>query len=60
MSHFNFHYINNKDGATAIEYGLIGAGIALAIAAAVFLLGDQLVPVYNAVLAVLVNAAARV
>ena len=26
-------YIKNEDGATAIEYGLIAAGISLAIAA---------------------------
>lgn len=30
------------DGATAIEYGLIGAGISLAIAGAVFAFGDAL------------------
>jgi pilus assembly protein Flp/PilA len=31
----------NKSGATAIEYGLIAAGIAVAIIAAVFALGDE-------------------
>ncbi|HPD83047.1 MAG: Flp family type IVb pilin [Alphaproteobacteria bacterium] len=35
-------YFKNEDGATAIEYGLIAAGIALAISAAVFLFGDDL------------------
>ncbi len=35
-------YINNEDGATAIEYGLIAAGIALAISAAVFAFGGEL------------------
>lgn len=30
-----------EDGATAIEYGLIAAAIALAIAAVVFTLGDK-------------------
>ena len=35
-------YIKKEDGATAIEYGLIAAGIALAIAAIVFTLGDQI------------------
>jgi pilus assembly protein Flp/PilA len=34
-------YFKKNDGATAIEYGLIAAGIALAIAAIVFTLGDQ-------------------
>lgn len=32
----------NKEGATAIEYGLIAAGISVAIVAVVFLLGDDL------------------
>jgi pilus assembly protein Flp/PilA len=31
-----------RDGATAIEYGLIAAGIAVAIIAAVFALGDEI------------------
>ncbi len=31
-----------KDGATAIEYGLIAAGIAVAISVVVFTLGDEL------------------
>jgi pilus assembly protein Flp/PilA len=35
-------YLSNKDGATAIEYGLIAAGISLAIVAVVFTFGDQL------------------
>ena len=34
--------VKNTDGATAIEYGLIAAGIAVAIIAAVFALGDDL------------------
>ena len=32
----------NEKGATAIEYGLIAAGIAVAIIAAVFALGDDI------------------
>lgn len=36
-------FIKNEDGATAIEYGLIAAGIAVAIAAIVFLVGEDLV-----------------
>lgn len=35
-------YIDGTDGATAIEYGLIAAGISLAIVAAVFAFGDDL------------------
>ena len=38
-----------KDGATAIEYGLIAAGIAVAIIAAVFALGDELKTFFNGV-----------
>lgn len=32
----------NKKGATAIEYGLIAAGIAVGISAVVFTFGDEL------------------
>lgn len=35
-------YKTREDGATAIEYALIAAGIALAIAGAVYAFGDQL------------------
>lgn len=34
-------YNTNEEGATAIEYGLIAAGVALAIATIVFTLGDN-------------------
>jgi Flp pilus assembly pilin Flp len=33
-------YLKCQTGATAIEYGLIAAGIALAISASVFFFGD--------------------
>ena len=36
------NFISDESGATAIEYGLIAAGIAVAIIAAVFALGDEL------------------
>jgi pilus assembly protein Flp/PilA len=39
--------IHDTSGATAVEYGLIGAGIAIAIVAAVFALGDELVAVFG-------------
>ncbi len=39
---FKEAYLKNEDGATAIEYGLIAAGISLAIVAVVFTFGDQL------------------
>ncbi len=35
-------YVKNEDGATAIEYGLIAAGISLAIVAAVYAFGADL------------------
>jgi pilus assembly protein Flp/PilA len=35
-------FLTNKSGATAIEYGLIAAGIAVAIITAVALLGTNL------------------
>ena len=35
-------FFRDKSGATAIEYGLIAAGIAVAIIAAVFALGDDI------------------
>jgi pilus assembly protein Flp/PilA len=35
-------YVKNEEGATAIEYGLIAAGISLAIAGAVFVFGGDL------------------
>lgn len=39
---FKKAYLENKSGATAIEYGLIAAGISLAIATAVFTFGTDL------------------
>jgi pilus assembly protein Flp/PilA len=35
-------YARNEDGATAIEYALIAAGISLAVVASVFAFGDDL------------------
>lgn len=35
-------YLSNEEGATAIEYGLIAAGIAVVIAGAVFAFGGEL------------------
>ncbi len=39
----------DESGATAIEYGLIAAGIAVAIIVAVGLLGDELALLFNSV-----------
>lgn len=40
LTAFLLSYRRSTAGATAIEYGLIAAGIAMAIAASVFLFGD--------------------
>jgi pilus assembly protein Flp/PilA len=42
-------FLKNDSGATAIEYGLIAAGISVAIIAAVFALGSQLDTTYTGV-----------
>jgi pilus assembly protein Flp/PilA len=42
MSSFISRFLKNDSGATAIEYGLIAAGIAVAILAAVQHLGTSL------------------
>ncbi|MGH1457124.1 MAG: Flp family type IVb pilin [Alphaproteobacteria bacterium] len=42
-------YLKDEDGATAIEYGLIAAGIAVAIAAVVGLTGDALTGTFETV-----------
>lgn len=40
-------FMRSDEGATAIEYGLIAAGIAVAIAAIVFSVGDELVTMFT-------------
>jgi len=44
-----FAFLKNESGATAIEYGLIAAGISVAIIAAVNGLGTQLNSVFSTV-----------
>lgn len=46
---FKDAYLNNEEGATAIEYGLIAAAIALGIVAIVFTLGDQITAAFTGV-----------
>ena len=53
-------YLADKDGATAIEYGLIAGGISLAIVAAVFAFGDDLENVFNAIADSMASAAGKV
>ncbi len=52
-------YVRCEKGATAIEYGLIAAGIAVAISAIVFTMGDQLLALFTNVSGDLGTAAAR-
>ncbi len=40
-------FLADESGATAIEYGLIAAGISVAIAAVVFLFGADLVALFE-------------
>ena len=42
-------FLKNDTGATAIEYGLIAAGISIAIIATVFALGTELNTTYSSV-----------
>ncbi len=44
-------FIRDEEGVTAIEYGLIAALIGVAIAATAGLVGDQLVTLFNRVVA---------
>ena len=50
---------DDESGATAIEYGLIAAGIAVAIVAIVFAIGDELVTLFTGVQEDLQDAGAR-
>lgn len=40
---------NDTDGATAIEYGLIAAGIAIAIIAVIFTLGEDISVLFSGI-----------
>ena len=40
-------FVRNEQGATAIEYALIAAGIAVAVAATVMSLGDSVKAMYD-------------
>jgi pilus assembly protein Flp/PilA len=49
MSRFLVRFVKDQSGATAIEYGLIAAGIAVAIIAVVNGLGSQLTTTFSSV-----------
>lgn len=57
---FKDAYLKNEDGATAIEYGLIAAGIALAIVSVVFLFGDQLQTTFQSMTGAMTAANAEI
>lgn len=40
-------FVKDESGATAIEYGLIAAGISVAIVALVFTIGSQLAETFD-------------
>ncbi len=48
-------FVKDQSGATAIEYGLIAAGIAVAIIAVVYGLGTNLQDTFGSVSSVLPN-----
>lgn len=52
-------FIRSEHGATAIEYGLIAAGIAVAISAVVFTFGDELAGMFGDMSTTIGNAAAQ-
>ena len=49
MLKFALRFVNDQSGATAIEYGLIAAGIAVAIIAVVNGLGTQLNTTFSSI-----------
>jgi pilus assembly protein Flp/PilA len=49
LKHIFFKFLSDESGATAIEYGLIAAGIALAIIAVVNGLGSNLNTMFNSI-----------
>lgn len=49
MSKFVTRFLKNESGATAIEYGLIAALIAVVLVTAMGLMGDSLAAAFNRV-----------
>jgi pilus assembly protein Flp/PilA len=49
LKHIFLNFLSDESGATAIEYGLITAGIALAIVAALNGLGSSMSHVFTSV-----------
>jgi len=57
MKNLIVRFVKNESGATAIEYGLIAAGISVVIIAAVQSVGGNLIIVFETVASKLVPAA---
>lgn len=49
MKNILFKYLKSSDGATAIEYALIAAGICLAIAVTIVVLGVSVADMFTSV-----------
>lgn len=49
MKNLVSRFVHDESGATAIEYGLIAAGIAVVIITAVQLIGSNLTTTFNSV-----------
>lgn len=56
MRNFMTKLLSDRDGATAIEYGLIAALISVVIIAAVTLVGTKLSTVFNSISTALSSA----
>ncbi len=50
MSRINLALVRDRSGASAVEYGLLAAGISVAIIATVFLLGTEIDTLLNDIL----------
>ena len=53
MTNLVRRFVKNDSGATAIEYGLIAAGISVAIAVVVFPLGAKIAALFSQITAML-------
>jgi len=49
MTDFMKRFMDNESGATAIEYGLIAAGISVAIVGVVGTIGGDVLAIFNAI-----------
>jgi pilus assembly protein Flp/PilA len=49
MTKFMKRFMDNESGATAIEYGLIAAGISVAIVGVVGTIGGDVLAIFNAI-----------